>query len=150
MRAIVLTVHKSKQEKWRLWLAILKRKQAYSTLFSGHDPIKAARAVRAAPNGAMTGESCQPCNLTRLNKLWFYFKVSRDAYFFSTFLCIFYFHVFSARCTKFNYFCFYFLGDFCPSLGSLAIKYHRTLHLPLIRVTPFKRIGRLDSLRIFF
>ena len=63
------------------------------------------------------------------------------------FLYMFYFHVFCARCTRFNYFCFYFLGDFCPRLGNLAIKYHRTLHLPLIRVTPFKRIGRLDSLR---
>ena len=30
MRVIVLTVHKSKQEYWRLLLAILKRKQAYT------------------------------------------------------------------------------------------------------------------------
>ena len=68
------------------------------TLFLGHDAlkVKAARAVRAARNGAMTGESCQPCNLTRVNKFWFDFEVPRDACFFSTFYVCFIF-MFSLR-----------------------------------------------------
>ena len=49
------------------------------------DSVKAAYAVRAARYGAMNDESCQPCNLTRVNKLWFYLKVTRNAYFFSIF-----------------------------------------------------------------
>ena len=44
--------------------------------------------MRAARNGAMTGESCQPCNFTRVNKVLFYFKVPRDVYFFLLFIYV--------------------------------------------------------------
>ena len=63
--------------------------------------------MRAARYGAMTGESCQPCNLTRVNNFLFYFKVPRDAYFFSTF-----------------YVCFIFIFSLLDALGLITFAFN--------------------------
>ena len=81
----------STQKQTRIMAPFASHTEAETSLHAGifrsirADSVKASRVVHATRNGA--GESCQPRNLTRVNKLWFYFKVPRDAYFFLLFIC---------------------------------------------------------------